>query len=226
MITLALILFVAGDIVAGCIIAIVAGANVRSPTGNVTRPDYLGSSWSIIAILFLLFVSFCFIILFYHHALVSMIFACMHIYKYWMSLTVWLYQYFQYHFLSFLRIKPISLKTNLMQGRIQDFKIEGAQKMSNAHQERKTRNPFNSGGFHRARLKTLEALWFYMLSHAIWGLFWSILIQNGKKTPSRSKIKGGARLLHPPLEPPLFMCYLWFQIDLDIIETRFTISKD
>ena len=42
------------------------------------------------------------------------------------------------------------------QGRIQDFRIEGAQKMWNAHHERKALNPFNSVGVHKA----LEALWF------------------------------------------------------------------
>ena len=34
------------------------------------------------------------------------------------------------------------------QRRIQDFKIEGAQKMSIAHHERKARNHFHSGGVH------------------------------------------------------------------------------
>ena len=37
---------------------------------------------------------------------------------------------------------------SLIQGQIQDFKIEGAQKMSSAHYEREARNPFNSAGFH------------------------------------------------------------------------------
>ena len=36
-----------------------------------------------------------------------------------------------------------------------EFKIEGAQKMSSAHYERKTRNSFNSGGVNRARLRAL-----------------------------------------------------------------------
>ena len=65
------------------------------------------------------------------------------------------------------------------QGRIQDFKIEGAQKMSSAHHERKAMDPYHSGGVHRAPLKVLEAIWFQMLSHTIRVLFWSILlIQN------------------------------------------------
>ena len=34
----------------------------------------------------------------------------------------------------------------------------GAQNMCSAHHERKTRNPFNSNGVHRAHLKALEAL--------------------------------------------------------------------
>ena len=43
-----------------------------------------------------------------------------------------------------------------------------------------------------------------MHSHAIWALFWSILIQNWiKKQHSRSKFWGGVRLLRPPLDPPV-----------------------
>ena len=51
----------------------------------------------------------------------------------------------------------------IMQGRIQDFKIEGAQKMRSAqYHEREARNLFNLAGIHRARLtrssKILDAL--------------------------------------------------------------------
>ena len=56
----------------------------------------------------------------------------------------------------------------------------------------------------RARLKVLGALGFYMLSHAIWALFLSILIKKkwDWKKHSRSKLWGGGgggegRLLHP-----------------------------
>ena len=72
----------------------------------------------------------------------------------------------------------MNYKLKTEQGRIQDFKIEGAQKMSSEHHERKTRNHYHSGGVHSAPLKALEAIWYKMLSHTIWGLFWSILIQN------------------------------------------------
>ena len=44
------------------------------------------------------------------------------------------------------------------QGRIQNFKIEGSQKMSKGLHERKARNPFNSGGVHRAPLNAMEAI--------------------------------------------------------------------
>ena len=44
----------------------------------------------------------------------------------------------------------------------------------------------------------------YMLSHSIWALFWSILLQNWiVKKHSPSKFRGGACLLHPRLDPPL-----------------------
>ena len=75
-----------------------------------------------------------------------------------------------------------------------------------AHYERKARSPINSTGVHRARsLRQRGALRFQMLSHAIWRIFWSILIQNWiKNTYSRSKFRGGARLLRPLLDPPLY----------------------
>ena len=55
------------------------------------------------------------------------------------------------------------------QGRIRDFRIEGAQKTCSGHHKRKARNPFNSAGVHCARLKALDSLRFQMLSHAILG---------------------------------------------------------
>ena len=54
-----------------------------------------------------------------------------------------------------------------IQGRVQYFKIEGAQKMCSAHHEREARNLFNSAGVHRASLKALEALRFQTLSYTI-----------------------------------------------------------
>ena len=64
---------------------------------------------------------------------------------------------------------PRGTEIMIRQGRIQDFTIEGAQKLRSAHHEREARKLFNSAGLHRARL--LEALRFKMLSRAIWDLF-------------------------------------------------------
>ena len=50
-----------------------------------------------------------------------------------------------------------------------------------------------------------EALGFQMISHAIWALLWSILIQNWIKKHSWSKFWGGEHPLHPRLDPPLLI---------------------
>ena len=53
-----------------------------------------------------------------------------------------------------LKLKKEEVNVYYVQGikqeplRIQDFKIEGAQKMSSAHHEHKARNSFNLGGVH------------------------------------------------------------------------------
>ena len=41
-----------------------------------------------------------------------------------------------------------SIYVQEVKGRIQNFKIEGAQKMSSAHHERKAQNPYYSGWVH------------------------------------------------------------------------------
>ena len=95
-------------------------------------------------------------------------------------------------------------------GRIQEFKIEGAQKMCSAHHKREDRNPFNSAGVHRARFidtgsfKILDALLCYLrliLKHSDTKL---------KKTKhSQSGFRGRARLLRPLLDPLLMIYFHW-----------------
>ena len=62
------------------------------------------------------------------------------------------------------------------QWRIQDFQKEGVQKIAHIPSPLYDRGP-GPALFWRA----LEATEFYMLSHAIWALFWSVLINGIKK---------------------------------------------
>ena len=87
-----------------------------------------------------------------------------------------------------------------VQGADPGFQIDGAQKI--VHQVHISSANSRTAGV-KSRLMALEALPFEMLSHAFWALIWSILIWLEKKPRSRSKFRGGARLLRPPLDPPL-----------------------
>ena len=76
----------------------------------------------------------------------------------------------------------------------------GLQKIicAHAHHEHEPRSPLWPGS--RARLRALEALgfFFFMLSHAIWALFLSILIQNGIEKNIVDQILGGRAPVVPP----------------------------
>ena len=91
-------------------------------------------------------------------------------------------------------------KPMAIQGRIQGFKIEGAQKMSSANHENEARNPFNSFGVYIGPLigigsfKGLDALPCYLrlvLKHFDTKL--------NTKNHSRSKFRGGGGA---PVAPP------------------------
>ena len=89
----------------------------------------------------------------------------------------------------------------ILQERIQDFQIEGAQKIMCTQRTSRA-----EGGPLSWSLEALGFRFFLMLSDVFWASFWGILMQNWmNKRNFGSKFRGGARLLHPRLDPPLFL---------------------
>ena len=60
-----------------------------------------------------------------------------------------------------------------------------------------------------------------MLSHTIWALFWSMLMQSGDK--KKNIVNNIARLLRPPLDLPLYIqmqlihCDLWYYASVCVV---------